>query len=130
MKQNMNHPKSRLPRLLASAVAVGTMIAWFAVGPPAQSQGIPPLCAGAGEPGTNPCGTIGVSCSVKSDCGGTPGAVWWYCCVDIPDLHDGDYCLSYQGKWKCCNNVWKKRCESTNDPHENYTCQTDGTCLS
>ncbi|MER3414563.1 MAG: hypothetical protein C4341_10145 [Armatimonadota bacterium] len=126
MKPNTRHLRPRLPRLLPIAVAIGTIIAWFAVAPPAQSEGIDPepVCAGQ-PPGQNPCGTILLKCSEK----GKPcnsrriTDYWWYCCYED---NSKTPCRYFQGWYVCCNGVWKEECHEIGRASN---CGSDGHCF-
>lgn len=113
-------------RFAALAALVGVLLAWLAPSPPAQSQGIPPECAPSSKTGTNPCGTVGVSCQEKSEPCSSPSqtTVTTYCCVEEP-LNN---CRAYVGRWYCCNGVWKPWCLRINQDGDNTNCGGDGHC--
>ncbi|GIV02717.1 MAG: hypothetical protein KatS3mg015_1547 [Fimbriimonadales bacterium] len=130
MKKQQSHDRESLAfrmRFVALAAFIGVLLAWLAPSPPAQSQGIPPVCAGAGEPGTNPCGTIGLSCATAS-CSGTPGQTLWYCCYEVRNKYGLPlYCREWWGRYRCCNNRWEPDCHRNNSDDEELNCETTGS---
>lgn len=109
-------------RFAVLAALIGVLIAWLAPSPPAQSQILPPLCSPAGEPGTNACGDVGVSCYTDAPCNGTSGSLTWWCCYESPTNN----CRQWKGRWKCCNGVWKRDCERINKNWQQNNCETNG----
>jgi hypothetical protein len=127
MTSNTRHLMLRLPRLLSLAAVVGAIMAWLAVGPIAQSQGIPPLCAAVGEPGTNPCGTVGVSCRTETCTGGPDGVIPWYCCYEVRRPDGVIFCREWSGTWRCCNGKWQPNCRRNNEDDQELNCERTGS---
>lgn len=109
-------------RALVLYALIGALFAWVGSSPSVYSQGIPPVCSGGGEPGTNACGTVGVSCGTDPPCNGSDGVQTWWCCYEDPPNN----CRQWVGKWKCCNGVWKGQCKRVNKDGDNLNCDTGG----
>lgn len=102
----MSKNNSKLIRHLIMLVIVCVTITLFQM---LLAQGPPPSCGGQTEPTSNPfCGTGGPDrvCNLSDPCSGSQyGNRYGYCCQESLSG-----CKEIQGRYKCCNNVWKTEC--------------------